>query len=173
MEFTKRSTSLNVALVSNTIPLFDELCRRVLNFIYTCLHCDSNFVRSIVSHGVTSGTSSPIGRNAVFCSSHFNIHFANIGHTKLTGRHCLELYNSKLAIADLDRAVALREVLFIREGLLTFSNSDFCTDDVETFIRLLSCRKLIRPSSIAHALFYLIFNLVVLLCTILMLNKNK
>ena len=43
--------SHSCVFVSNTIPLFDELCRRVMNFIYICLHCDSNFVRSIVSHG--------------------------------------------------------------------------------------------------------------------------
>jgi len=43
-------------------------------------------------------------------------------------------------IADLDRAVALREVIFIREGLSEFSNSDFSADDVDAFIRLLGCR---------------------------------
>jgi len=43
----------------------------------------------------------------------------------ITGSHCLEPYNSTLDIADLDRAVALREVIFIREGLSEFSNSDF------------------------------------------------
>ena len=133
------SSSLNVALVSDTIPLFDELCRRVMNFNYTCSHCDSNLVRLIVSYGIASGTSSPIGRNAVFCSSHFNMHIANVGHSKLTGRHCLELHNSLLEIADLDRAVALHEVIFIREGLSKFSNSDFSADDVDTFIRFLGC----------------------------------
>jgi len=112
-----------------------------MNLIYTCLHCDSDFFRSIVSNGITSGTSSSIGRNAVLCSSHFNKHFADIGHTKLTGSHCLELYNSTLDIADLDRAVALREAIFIREGLSSeFSNSDFSADDVDAFIRLLGCR---------------------------------
>jgi len=107
-----------------------------MNLIYTCLHC----VRSIVSHGITSGTSSLIGRNAVFCSSHFNMHIADIGHTKLSGSHCLELYNNTLDIADLDRAVALREVIFIREGLSEFSNSDFSADDADAFIRLRGCR---------------------------------
>jgi len=134
------SSSLNVALVSNTISLFDDLCRRVMNLIYICLHCESNFVRSIVSHGITSGTSSFIGRNAVFCSSHFNMHIADIGHTKLTGRHCLELYNSMLDIADLDRAVARHEVIFIRESLSEFSNSYFSADDVDAFILLLGFR---------------------------------
>jgi hypothetical protein len=62
------------------------------------------------------------------------------GHSKLTGRHCLELHNSLLEIADLDRAVALSEVIFIREGPSKFSSSDFSTDDVDTFIRLLGCR---------------------------------
>jgi len=71
----------------------------------------------------------------------FNMHItADIGHTKLTGSHCLELYNSTLDIADLDRAVALREVIFIREGLSEFSNSNFSADDVDAFIRLLGCR---------------------------------
>jgi len=50
------------------------------------------------------------------------------------------VYNSLLEIADLDRAAALREVIFIREGLSTFSNSDFSADDIDTFIRLLGCR---------------------------------
>jgi len=52
------------------------------------------------------------------------MNIADIGHTKLTGSHCLELYNSMLDVADLHRAVALREVIFIREGLSEFSNSD-------------------------------------------------
>jgi hypothetical protein len=41
-----------------------------------------------------------------------------------------------LEIADLDRAVALRDAIFIREGLSKFSNSDFSADDVGTFNRL-------------------------------------
>jgi len=49
------TSSINVALVSNTVPLLDELC--VVNFIYICLHCDSNLVRSIVSHGIATRSS--------------------------------------------------------------------------------------------------------------------
>jgi len=68
------------------------------------------------------------------------MHIADIGHTKLTGSRCLELYNSMLDIADLDRALALREVIFIREGLSEFSNSDFSANDADAFISLLGCR---------------------------------
>jgi len=43
-------------------------------------------------------------------------------------------------IADLDRAVALRKVNFITEGLSKLSNSYFSADDVNTFSSLLDCR---------------------------------
>ena len=70
------------------------------------------------------------------------MHIANVVHSKITGRHCLELRSGLLEITDLDRAVALHEVIFIREGLSKFSNSDFSADDVDTFIglRSLGCR---------------------------------
>ena len=55
--------SLNVAVVSNTVPIYDELCRRVMNFIHSCLHYDSNFVQSIVLNGISAGMNSSIGRN--------------------------------------------------------------------------------------------------------------
>ena len=66
------SSCLNAALISDTVPLLDELCRRATNFIYTCLHCDSNFVYSIVSHDIAAGNSFPAGRNAGFCDLRYN-----------------------------------------------------------------------------------------------------
>ena len=132
------SSCLYVALVSNTVPLLDELCRRVMNFMYVCSHCDSNFVRSIVSHGIAAGTSSPIGRNAAFCSLRYNMRIDSIGDNKLTGAHWFELFNSKLNIYSINRATALREAIFVREGLYEFSNSDFDIADANTLIRLLA-----------------------------------
>lgn len=132
------SSCSNVALVSDTVPLLDELCRRVMNFIYSCLNCDSHFVREIVLHGISAGSLSTIGRNAVFCSLRYNMHIHNIGNNRLTSRHCLELYKNKLNIESLDRATALREVIYVREGLYRFSNSVFSIDDVNTLINSLA-----------------------------------
>jgi hypothetical protein len=78
-------SSSNVALVSSTIRLLIELCRRVTNFIYSCLHCESNLVRSTVLHGIAARTSSPIGRNGAFCSLRHNMQIGNIGDYKPTG----------------------------------------------------------------------------------------
>ena len=133
------SSSLNVALISNTVPLLDELCRRVTNFIYTCLHCDSNFVRLIVQHGIATGASSPIGRNVAFCSLHLDMHINSIGDNKVTGRHCRERYNSKLNADSINKATALRDIIYVREVLYELSNSGFNTDDVNNLICLLAC----------------------------------
>jgi hypothetical protein len=68
------ASSINVALISDTVPLLDELCRHVTNFIYICFNCDSDFIRSVASQGHAAGTRSPIGRNAAFCSLRYGTH---------------------------------------------------------------------------------------------------
>ena len=76
------SSQLSTALTSFTIPLFDEICRRVTNFIYSCLHSDSRFIRSVVLHGIqVSRTYSPISRNAAFCSLHYGTCIDNLFDT--------------------------------------------------------------------------------------------
>jgi len=81
-------SSLNVAVVLNTVPIYDELSRRVMNFIHSCLHCDSYFVKSIVLNGISAAKdgNSPIGRNVALCSAHFNLSTGCIGISKLSSR---------------------------------------------------------------------------------------
>ena len=67
------------------------------------------------------------------------MHTRDIGNKKLTGSRCLELFKNKLNVESIDRATALREVIYVREGLYEFSNSIFSTDDVNTLIQLLAC----------------------------------
>ena len=82
-------SSLNVAVVSNTVPINDELCRRVMNFIHSCLHCDSNFVQSMVLNSISAGMNSPIEQNIAHCSAHFNLCIGCIGVSKLSSYKCL------------------------------------------------------------------------------------
>ena len=117
------SSQLSTALTSLTIPLFDEICRRVTNFIYSCLHCDSRFIRSIVLHGIqVSRANSPIGRNAAFCSLHFDTHIDSLFDAKLGGYYCFARFKSKLSTDLVARANALREAILIRDGSFVFSS---------------------------------------------------
>ena len=83
------------------------------------MHCDSNFLRSIVLCSVSVGMNSPIGRNVAHCSVHHNLCIDSIGDSKLSSCNCLKIcsYNDLQLVA---RANILREVLLIRDGLLAF-----------------------------------------------------
>ena len=112
---------LSTVLTSFTISLFDEICRRVTNFIYSCLHSDSRFIRSVVLHGIhVSRTYSPIGRNAAFCS----LHFDNLFDTKFSSHYCFARFKSELSTDLLARANALREAILIRDGMFALSNAN-------------------------------------------------
>ena len=79
------SSKLSTVLTPFTVPLFDEICCHIKNFIYSCFHSDSHFICSVVLHGIhVSRTYSPIGRNAAFCSLHYDTRIDNLFDTKLT-----------------------------------------------------------------------------------------
>ena len=49
------------------IPIFDEICRRSLKFLQSCLFHNTMLVRSVAQFSLTEGrNSSPCGRNALF-----------------------------------------------------------------------------------------------------------
>ena len=61
-----------LARMWNSIPIFDELCRRNCSFINSSLISDNFLVRSIAVRGVYFDRMlSPLGRNAQFCCERF------------------------------------------------------------------------------------------------------
>ena len=102
-------SSLNVAVVSNTVPIYDEPCQWIMNFIHSCLHCDSKFVQLIVRNSISAGMNSMIGWNVAHCSAHFNLSIRCA---------CDNCMNTQLVA----RANISPEVLKIRDGLLEFSS---------------------------------------------------
>jgi len=58
--------------VSNTLPFFDEICKRSPRFLLSCIQSESSFVRSTVRYGIFDGRcNSFIGRNVVLLCSRF------------------------------------------------------------------------------------------------------
>jgi len=59
-------------VLSNTLPVIDELAKRSVRFLQRCLSSDSYAVRFIANYSVCVGRMfSPIGRNAFFCCSRY------------------------------------------------------------------------------------------------------
>ena len=62
----------------------------------------------------------------------------SMGDSKLTGGHWFELFTSKVNNDVIDRTTALREIIFVREGLYEFSGRDFGVDDACALVHLLA-----------------------------------
>jgi hypothetical protein len=55
-------------ILADTIPIFNEICKRSARFITSCLSSPSRLVRSVSWHSVVFGKfSSPFGSNALLC----------------------------------------------------------------------------------------------------------
>jgi len=50
-----------LCVISDSIPLQDEIARRFMNFIFGCMHCSSSFISSVVRFAFTN-MNSPIVR---------------------------------------------------------------------------------------------------------------
>jgi len=60
-------------LICECRPLFDEICRRSLNFIRTCALHDSLLIRSVAQYGaIYARSQSIIGQNVLFCSQRYH-----------------------------------------------------------------------------------------------------
>ena len=64
-----------ITLISNRLPLYDEIRKRMLTFIQSCLLSDSDLVSFVTRHAVWFGRmSSPLGRNAFHCCRRFDVY---------------------------------------------------------------------------------------------------
>jgi len=66
------SHSYLLPLLSNSLPVFVEICKRSSHFILSCLNSRSSLVRSVAWHGINIARyNSCIGSNALFCCNYF------------------------------------------------------------------------------------------------------
>ena len=73
---------------------FDELCKRFLNFVATCLCHSSELIRFIMSYGINFAAGvSLVGKNVTFCSARYNYKICDfisgvINVTRAIQRYC-------------------------------------------------------------------------------------
>jgi len=58
--------------LSQCLPVLDEICRRSLNIVRSCIRHESAFVRFMDLHGLHARSRSRFGQNMVFCAQRFN-----------------------------------------------------------------------------------------------------
>jgi len=63
-------TQSPLAVLSNSLPIYDEICKRSARFIAACLCSDNNLVKLVVNYGILARCHS-VGRNVMFLTRHF------------------------------------------------------------------------------------------------------
>ena len=72
LDIPHNSHSFLLPVLSDSLPIFDEICKRSSRFIVSCLFCPSRLVNSIVWYGILLGRyNSVVGRNALICCERY------------------------------------------------------------------------------------------------------
>ena len=128
-----------ISLISNCLPLLDEICRRSLLFVHKCITHASPLVGFIAQHGILHARGySFLGRNVSFCMQRYKIPLCRI----VDGSFVASIYSfvqgsydkSTVASANL-----LAEVLKLRDGslILPHGQSSLTRDDLNDIIEFL------------------------------------
>jgi len=124
-----------VYLIADTIPIYDELCRRFINFVHSALISQCRLVECVVRHGLCiSPMKSPIGRNAVTCSLRYGVSPDRFLMFQFSKAYFREWWISDLLPDVTVCASFLLELLLIREGLLYLPQSFFTKENLKTLI---------------------------------------
>jgi hypothetical protein len=114
-----------LSILSQCLPLFDEICRRSLKFIDACLSSESNLVRAVAKYGVQYGMqNSFLGHNAAFCARRYNCKFFDASGSYVDIQRVVKSYVDNLT-DDLQICTAgfVFELILLREKDLVLSNS--------------------------------------------------
>ena len=106
-------------IISYTIPIFDEICKRVARFVTSCLLSSSTLVSSVARYGVTFGrNNSLLGSNVLFCCDRYKWSYDKFIHNVfLCNNNFFKCwYHETLSELERNTAGFLLELLFIREG---------------------------------------------------------
>lgn len=123
-----------VYLIAGCIPIYDELCRRFVNFTYTALNCGSNFVNFVVRHALLSSPAkSPIGRNVISCLLRYDISLDSLSIYRRNKSYYCERWSSNILPDVSARACRVFELVLIRDGALRLPDC-FKRTDVQTLI---------------------------------------
>jgi hypothetical protein len=113
------SHSYLLPILSCSLPLSDEIIKRSSRFIISCLFSTSHLVQSVSWHSILYGKyGSILGRNALICCDRYNWSLESFKSRSipLTNTFYTQQFRANLNDFELNSAISLLEVLFLREG---------------------------------------------------------
>ena len=143
LDIPYNSHSFSLPVLSDTLPIFDEICKRSARFIVSCLFCPSRLVNSIVWYGVLLGRyNSVVGRNALICCDRYGWEQTDfvMGSINLSKQFFTMHCDSKLTQSDKSTIVSTFEMLCVREGLFSLTNSMYMSrPEIQKLLSVVTC----------------------------------
>ena len=130
-------------LLTNTLPIFHEICKRSSRFVLSCLYSQSRLVQSLAWHGVVHAKyNSFIGRNALFCCKYFGWSIDDfVSNTvELTNLSFQQHFSASLTQQTVDSVLTISELILLREEYSVFvpDASFLSRKDIELMIAYVS-----------------------------------
>ena len=125
-------------IIASTLPILDELVKRTANFIQRCMSSDNVTVSSVTNMAVFSlRMTSPIGRNAFYCCSRYNIPLDDIN--RINRQFISRFVDSDIDVDTMTRTSMIYELLQVKSYGLILTTPEFSEADLSTMIEYL-CR---------------------------------
>lgn len=124
-------------LLSDTLPIFDEICKRSMRFVLSCLFSRSSLVRSITHHGIAAGYDSVIGRNVLLCCKLFNWSPAEFTHgtISLCKSYFWHRFVDNLTDAQRQSELFMHELFDLRDhSCILTNNMILLKSEIDSFV---------------------------------------
>jgi hypothetical protein len=119
-------------LIAECLPIHDEVCKRVISFVYKCVLHDSELIKSVARYGVLFGRAeSQVGRNIMLCLKRYRISLTEFMSGSLSPSFVTERTRESQSETTRTHAQLLREAIELRDGRLQFSGTELCLDSTE------------------------------------------
>jgi hypothetical protein len=119
--------SFLLPILTDSLPIFDEICKRSARFIISCLFSRSQLVRQVARYGVVYGRyNSLIGSKSLFCSKRFKWNFDDfsVGLINLDNNCLKKFCNIQINENQRHSASSLFELICLREGHFVFDGNN-------------------------------------------------
>jgi hypothetical protein len=128
--------------ISNCLPLFDEICLRILNFTRSCVYHKSGLIRFVASHSVfcTAGRSA-LGSNIMYCARRYGCRLYNILRGPANGnkRRISSFVFNATDSESSGLANLLQELISIRDNELALPRDSLSERDINDVITTICC----------------------------------
>jgi hypothetical protein len=124
-------------ILTDSLPVFDEICKRSARFMLSCLNSRYRLVRCIALHSIThGGYYSLLWRNLRFCCRRYGWSgeaFVS-GQVLLNNNFFLQFFMDNLQLDQLQTASVVEDLFGLREGSAFLECDNFFTRDDISFL---------------------------------------